>query len=170
MIPRLLALILAAVPARVAALPQPHTLAETVAEREDRMHEIAADVWEVASTEPPLTGYTRAGTALVILAVARVESDYALDVDRFACGVGRCDGGMAHGLLQVHPLDGEDVSTRQAALRAGLRHLRASMSMCPGDGMFVGYAGGVDCDDARALRESRRRVAEVRVWLERWRR
>jgi hypothetical protein len=167
---RLLALILSAVPARVAALPQPHALVETVAEREDRMRSIAADVWAVASTEQPLEGYTRAGTALFMLAVSRVETDYALDADVGPCGPGRCDGGRAFGLLQVHPLDGEDVSTRQAALRTGLRHLRWSLKMCPGEGALVQYAGGVDCADEEKLAKSRRRMAEVRIWLERWRR
>lgn len=167
----LLALILRAAPAELADRPHPGTLRETVDERRERMRSIAEDAWFVASTERPLPGMSREDTAIAMLALARVESDFRLDVDRFQCAKGWCDGGIAIGLGQVHPRDAEErallLTSRRAGFAAQLRIMRGSIGACREPGAALALYRGPTCDHPEALEASRVRLAEIRLWRDR---
>jgi hypothetical protein len=178
MLEALIALVLAAAPPELALRPQPGNAVESVDERRTRLKDIARTAWFVAH-EPDaarLPGYTTAGSALVLLALSRVESDYSLDVDSFACldaakrlEPWRCDNGLAIGLIQLHAQSPEErerlVGSRAEVFRTGLRRLRGSMVTCPEAPFALWHGAG--CDDPEALEASRVRLAEVRKWLDR---
>jgi hypothetical protein len=162
----LLQLILHFSPAEIALQPQPHDLHETVDERRARMADIAADVWFVAQHEAPLGRQLR--SAIEMLAVANVESHFSLDVDSFRCLAPRCDWASAFGILQAHAFNDEErdmVRTRRGALILGWRRMRSSMLLCRGEAAFANFLGA-QCDDATALPESRKRIAEIATWRE----
>jgi hypothetical protein len=180
MLEALIALVLQAAPPELATRPQPGSAVETVAERRDRLEAIARDAWDIAHEPeaPRLPGYTTAGSALVMLALARVESDFALDVDSFACidperrlEAWRCDNGHAIGLLQLHARDYDErtalVGSREEVFRVGLRRLRGIMGACEAPDARFALWHGAGCEDPDALEASKKRIAEVRKWLDR---
>lgn len=135
---------------------------ETAEDRATRYTMIALDVLTVTASERPLPGLSRDQTALVLLGVADHESGFALDVDVGPCvdtHKGRCDGGLAVGLMQIlrGPRD------RREMFRRGLEILRMSHKMCPAE-PFAIYAGG-SCERESAVKAG----AELRAYARKWR-
>lgn len=167
----LLALVLAAHPPELALRPQPGDTHETVDERRVRLESIASDAWHVARIDPPLPGFSREDTALAILAVARVESDFALDVDSGNCAPKRCDNNRAIGIMQVHARDVEEEASLRGSrinvLRAGLARMRGSIRACSARGAALALYTGPSCEAPEALEGSALRLGEIRMWQQR---
>jgi len=124
---------------------------------------IAADVADVAldPDEPPLfaDGRTpgRVKTAMLLASLARFESGgFREDVDTLR-KLG--DGGAARCLLQIHAWPGERIEDRASCLRAGMRHLRASLRSC---GTIAGFTVG-HCEKDEP--EAARRMGLAEEWI-----
>jgi hypothetical protein len=140
----------------------PEGMTETRAELEVRLRSIADDAAAVANDDPT--------DALLLLAVAQHESDFALDVDRGPCRAGTCDGSRAACLLQIQASPERRAALfadRRLCFAVGLRALKhGRLAECPSVEMqFAGYAGG-SC--SRGARGSRELYAYWQRWIARY--
>lgn len=140
---------------------------ETVEARSRRYRAIVADVRHAVARQPPIEGFTRQQTAMFVIGMALGETRLAADADVGECyrkGAyrGRCDGGRAVGILQVHIHPSERAyyfSHRRRLLARGLRGLRQSFNACrhlPRPERLAAYGAG-SCASAKGRAASRKR-------------
>lgn len=166
----ILALITAASPPTRLHTP-PSDWSETSEERATRLAGVAEDIAQVAESEAPLPfgSAPRANSAALLVAVASLESDFAIDVDKGPCSTrikGRCDGGASACILQIHVGAGkthqgwtreELFADRRKCLRAGLALMRRSMNACASAPLLdrlAAYASGL-CELGRVRSRDR---------------
>lgn len=143
-----------------------HAVPAETAEDQARYVSIARDVAQVASEEKPLyLGiFAEERTALVLLAIARHESDFRADVDT---GLVRGDHGRSctlwqlnRGVVACEPLLGD----RKAAAREALRAVRQSFGAC--HGTLNAYVSG-SCDRGQTI--AARYLWTAQTWFVRYR-
>jgi hypothetical protein len=143
-----LSVLLALAPYRVGAA-QTYQPDPSVADYEERLTSVAADMVQVVSDADPLPGMTRDETLRLMIATANDESGLHWEVD-YGVGPGRGDGGRSWCLMQIHAGKGrvasndpeihswtgaDLVADRTKCLRAGLDAMRRSILMCRGAGL-----------------------------------
>ena len=142
-----------------------HASYEHTAGTEARLASIAADIADVAATEPPLFAGPdgRARTAILLAAVASFESG------RFDGRVQSCqrrgDNGKALGLFQTHATWAESCTTVREAARVALGRMRESFARCEQnepDTWLAAYASG-SC--SRGFFAARHRWERAAEWM-----
>ncbi len=153
---------------------------ETADEKRDRYASIAQDLITVVYDPNQKVVFSgakgRGMTAQLVLAIAAHESGFSKDVDKGPCyreggHKGRCDGGKAHCMLQIHlGPDGKTAegwtgdelfADRTKCFRAGMTAMRNSIRMCskvhPKNQKLwlMAYAGGgCDISNEKAVKGS----------------
>ena len=133
---------------------------ETVGEREARYLSIAIDIAEELEEVPE---HRRRWLGALLVSVAYLESGFAPDVDLGPCAPvrGRCDGGRAVSLWQLHGHP-EQAGDRPAAVATAIDQILQSASACRRygpDAILRVYASG-SCE--RGAAASARRVTLAR--------
>jgi hypothetical protein len=151
-----------------------HAHPETTEDTTARYESIARDAATVAydeGEEPLFPGaHGRAETAVLMLAIASLESAFKKTVDD---GVGRGDHGRSYCLMQIHVGDGTTregwsgpdlVADRARCFRAALHVLRGSFAAChrlPLEDRMSAYASGHCFEGAEV---SRVRIGRALGW------
>lgn len=119
----------------------------------DRARDIAADIAAVSEAESFFEGEAGpAATALLLVSIGKVESEFLERVEKCECRRNECDRGRSRGLWQIMRGDPSMCGDRQAQARAALTVLREGRRMCGDIRRTLGAYNSGRCRETRASR------------------
>lgn len=117
----------------------------------DRAQAIAADIVAVAQEEPFFEGDAGAeATALLLVAIAKVESEFLERIEQCRCRKRECDNGRSKGLFQIMRGDPAMCGDRQMQARAAIEVLREGRRMCGDIRRALGVYNSGRCRETKA--------------------
>lgn len=118
-----------------------------------RARDIAQDVVVVSHDEPFFEGEAGAeATALLLVAIANVESQFLERIEQCRCRNRECDNGRSKGLFQIMRGDPAMCGDRRAQARAALAVLREAQRMCGDIRRTLGAYNSGRCQETRMSR------------------
>jgi len=119
----------------------------------DRADAIAADIVAVSEREAFFEGDAGPlATALLLVALGRVESDFHERIERCECRRGECDNGRSLGIWQIMRGDPAMCGDRQAQALAALSVLQEARRMCKDVPRTLGAYNSGRCRKTKASR------------------
>lgn len=119
----------------------------------DRAQAIAADIAAVSEAESFFEGEAGpAATALLLVSIGRIESNFLERVEKCECRKGECDNGRSIGLFQIMRGDPAMCGDRQAQARAALSVLQEARRMCKDTPRTLGAYNSGRCRKTKASR------------------
>ena len=120
---------------------------------ETRAQAIAADIVAVAQEEPFFEGDAGTeATALLLVAIAKVESEFLERIEQCRCRKRECDNGRSIGLFQIMRGEPAMCGDRQKQARAALSVLQEGRRMCKDVPHTLGAYNSGRCRETRASR------------------
>lgn len=117
----------------------------------DRAQAIAVDIVAVSEDEPFFEGEAGAkATALLLVAIANVESQFVERIEQCRCRKRECDNGRSKGLWQIMRGDPAMCSDRKKQARAALEVLREGRRMCGDIRRTLGVYNSGRCRETKA--------------------
>lgn len=119
----------------------------------ERARDIAADIVAVAQASPFFEGDAGTeATALLLVAIAKVESEFLERIEQCRCRKRECDNGRSLGIWQIMRGDPSMCGDRQKQARAALSVLQEGRRMCKDVPRTLGAYNSGRCRKTKASR------------------